>query len=78
MPHTLYYIELIHLSGCLYGAGTGALFHGKLSTELPADRSAIHSGYCAIRAKPMKVRVCSKNKGFLPGVIRGCGESVLR
>ena len=38
-------------------AGTGAIFHGKLDTELPADRSAIHSGYCAIRSTPIKVRV---------------------
>ena len=35
--------------------GTGALFHGKLSTDLPSNRSALHSGYCAIRAQPKEV-----------------------
>ena len=36
--------------------GTGAVFRGKLSTELPADRSARYSGYCAVRSKPKKVQ----------------------
>ena len=35
--------------------GTGAIFHGCLSTELPADRSAKYSGYCAVRSRPKKV-----------------------
>ena len=36
-------------------AGTGALFQGSLSTEIPRGSSAKHSGFCAIQSKPGKV-----------------------
>lgn len=38
-----------------HSSGTGVLFHGCLSTKLPADRSARHAGYCALRSKPKQV-----------------------
>ena len=40
------------------GKGTGVVFHGDLSTQLPADGVVRYSGYCAIRSKFKLVRPC--------------------
>lgn len=45
LPNVIFYNTFV---------GTGALFHGSLSTKQPADKS-VKSGYCAIRSKPKQV-----------------------
>lgn len=37
--------------------GTGVVFHGTLSTAIPQEGKATHTGYCAIRSKPLKVHI---------------------